>query len=676
MMRKRLVMRGEGSMGLRIGRRVGRGSHCGSFRLATAVVLCGLISSAGISPVGAVEPGRASEDLLRLVPPDATVVATVEGLRDQMRTLAGSELASNLRRLPAVRAWIQSEHYRNLERSCAEIEAALGVKLAELRDELIGDAVVLVLRLDPDGRLDPRQARGLLLLRARDPGLLERLIARVNSSQRESRELDRVTDCARAATTYHVREFPAGGGRPPEWYVTYPDGTFAFSNSEALIQGVIDRKAQAADGKTGANEGAAGGSRGGATATVGPGLCDISKFKAVHRRLPERALARLFVDPRAIERLLAAVPRSNKASDVRIIPMLERYLAAVDYGGAALTWGADAIVVHAVESLDPSRLDPGLRRWAGDSRARNPAVRSVPPTAVALASAHIDALALREAVFQLVPADSQQRVHNLESVASGLLLGQDLRTRILPALGPSLIAYLDSPLEPQTKVAGPDPPAGRAALFPVVVVIGLSQDPAVPRPDGRLSDSGPTTVTLAAALENALRTLLALTALDETRGEGRSRIVTREVAGATVTTLDVPLPFAYAVDRAQGRLVLGSSDIAVARYLESSSDPEAGRRFRELQAVAFADAETFLCIDLDTLTRLADRYRDRLAKNFAARQKRPAADVERDLDHVLALARLFRAAFIASRMESDATAVHRSIGVILHREDSPSHPQP
>ena len=143
-----------------------------------------------------------------------------------------------------------------------------------------------------------------------------------------------------------------------------------------------------------------------------------------------------------------------------------------------------------------------------------------------------------------------------------------------------------------------------------------------------------------------------------------------------MTTLDIPLPFAFAVDRVQGRLVLGSSAVAVARYLESSSDPEAGRRFRELQAVAFADAETFVCVDLDALTRLADRYRDRLARNFAARKKRPAADVERDLDHVLALARLFRAAFITSRMESDATAVHRSIGVILHNEDSPPRPQP
>lgn len=163
-----------------------------------------------------------------------------------------------------------------------------------------------------------------------------------------------------------------------------------------------------------------------------------------------------------------------------------------------------------------------------------------------------------------------------------------------------------------------------------------------------------------------------MTALDEKRGLSRSRITTREVAGATVTTLDVPLPFAYAVDPVHGRLVLGTSAVAVARYLESSSDPQAGRRFREFQAAAFPDAETFLCVDLDTLAGLASRYRDRLVRTIAARQKRPATDVGKDLDHMLALARLFRAAFIASRMEAGSTAVHRTIGVILHQENSPS----
>src|SRR5262249_24410138 len=150
------------------------------------------------------------------------------------------------------------------------------------------------------------------------------------------------------------------------------------------------------------------------------------------------------------------------------------------------------------------------------------------------------------------------------------------------------------------------------------VVIGLPDEAAASRPtaEGRGPEvaSGPT-VTLADALDNAPRTVLALTALDENRGQGRGHVATRPVAGATVTTLDIPLPFAYAVGRVNSRLVLGTSSQAVARCLESSSEPESGRRFREFQAAAFAGADTFLCVDLDALCRRAGRHRDRLTRS-------------------------------------------------------------
>ena len=116
------------------------------------------------------------------------------------------------------------------------------------------------------------------------------------------------------------------------------------------------------------------------------------------------------------------------------------------------------------------------------------------------------------------------------------------------------------------------------------------------------------------------------------------------------------------------RLVLSTSPAAVARYLESSSDPKAGERFGRLRAAAFADAVTYACIDFDALEHLAGKHRDRLVQTLAARQKRSVDEVDRDLSHVLALARLFRAGFITSRFEPDATAVHRSVGLIRHEQ--------
>jgi hypothetical protein len=289
---------------------------------------------------------RPAEALLRLVPPDSALVLTIEGLRDHTSAFLKSRLAADLKQLPAVRAGLESEKYKQFERSRARIETLLGANLTDLRDELLGDAVVLALRLPPDAPADNHQARGILLVQARDLALLRRLIRVVNTIQQESGELAGVAERQRNGTTYQVREFPPAANRPSECYVVYPDGTFAFTNSEALIQSVIDRKNQSEAGKVGAQAGP----------KPVPGLGELPRLRAVDSRLPAPVLARLFVDPRHFERLMAATPRPSKPTDVRLMALLERYLAAVDYAGAALTWNDGAIVVHTVETLNPSLL--------------------------------------------------------------------------------------------------------------------------------------------------------------------------------------------------------------------------------------------------------------------------------------------------------------------------------
>jgi hypothetical protein len=270
--------------------------------------------------------------LLRLVPPDSAIVLTVDGLRDQLRALNGSELYTGLRQLPAVKAWIESEKAQQFLHSRIQIETFLEAKLSDICDDLLGDAVVLALRLAPDAPADSSQARGLLLFQARDRALLERLIQTVNNKQKASGELAQVTDRKHGGTIYRMREFPPAAGRPSEWYVTYPDGLFAFSNSEHLIQSVIDRKASS-DPRSSPDHSR---TRDASGSEIDRGLSEVTRFQAAKRRLPANALARLFVEPRQIERLIAASPQPNKASEPRILPMLERYLAAVNYAGAAL----------------------------------------------------------------------------------------------------------------------------------------------------------------------------------------------------------------------------------------------------------------------------------------------------------------------------------------------------
>jgi hypothetical protein len=81
--------------------------------------------------------------------------------------------------------------------------------------------------------------------------------------------------------------------------------------------------------------------------------------------------------------------------------------------------------------------------------------------------------------------------------------------------------------------------------------------------------------------------------------------------------------------------------------------------------MAVPEAETFLLVDLNALNGLADRNRELLAQTIAGRQNRPLADVKRDLDQVLNLARLFEAAFVSSRIDPEAKSVRHSAGLIL-----------
>src|SRR4051794_16971226 len=107
---------------------------------ALAAILAGSSMARGAGP---------AEPLLHLVPPDAGVTVAIEDLREHARGFLASPLAGGLSRLPVVRAWLASDRFRGFRQAQQQIENLLGVKLSAIRDDLLGDAVVLALRLPP-----------------------------------------------------------------------------------------------------------------------------------------------------------------------------------------------------------------------------------------------------------------------------------------------------------------------------------------------------------------------------------------------------------------------------------------------------------------------------------------------------------------------------------------------
>jgi hypothetical protein len=268
----------------------------------------------------------------------------------------------------------------------------------------------------------------------------------------------------------------------------------------------------------------------------------------------------------------------------------------------------------------------------------------VPATALAVASVRADFIALLDVLRLIIPDPQQQRLENLILTLNGLLLGRDLQAEILPQMGPGVIAYAEAP--------GPDrahPEEG----FSKVLIVGLA------------SATG-----LTDALENALQTFLTSYALDPRHGGGQLRLESRDVAGRKVTALSPSSPLAFAVEN--DRLILGSTRAAVARALTSSTTPEQGvAPLEALRAREFPRAGSVLWLDLVRLHDDLVSRRPAFVARLAARNHSTTEKAERDLDQAVALMALFQQAYGTSRIEPDATAVHRTLRLIARPPAAP-----
>jgi hypothetical protein len=561
-----------------------------------------------------------ADDLLHLAPPNAGAVLVVQDLRGHAAEFARSSFARQLAALPAAKKWRESDAFRQFTRARGEIESALKSDLPSIRDDLLGEVFVLVIQ--PGAGDDPTQARGLLLSRVRDRRLLDRLIAFINEGEIKNGPLVEVARSEREGVAYHQRRFRPGT-KSDEWYVILDDGTFAWSNSEALIQGAIDRKKG-----------------------LSAGLLEEPLFQRSRAALPEKCLASFFLDPRFAERILnqgaaASGPPSNPAAAEAV----SRYVASLKYVAAGVEW-RDGIFVHLAEIHDPNRVPKLLKQWATAPRGTESAPPWLPADAFAVAATSIDFPALAEALIAVSPRTERVRIENVMTVVSGVLLGKDVRREVLPRLGPALWLVARAPL-------------GAESRPPLTLALKIG------------GPNGPGTSSLGQALDNGLKTLLSMMALDAKRGDGQERLETSEIQGVSVTALSgAKSPFAYAI--VDGRwLVLGTTREAVAS-LVAARDRGESTEFARVRAADFPDADTFAFVDLKAVASWAETHRPAIAAKLAEGRSGSLALAEHDLDQAIALARLFRSAFIANRVEPDYSMARQVLGVRVR--DVETHP--
>ncbi len=551
-----------------------------------------------------------ADPLLRLVPGDSGATLAVENLKGTFRDVRESPLYAGICRLPVVKEWLRAGRFQGIHDAVEKVEQTLGEKIGVIRDDLLGEAFVLALHVPPGGRTE--EARGILLVRIPNRELLDRILDRVNSAKMARGELRRVAERTHRGVTYHVREAPQGG-REEEFYASLDDHVFAWSNSEALIQGTIDRQAGKAQS-----------------------LSDEPTFRAVRDGLPGRAIAALYVDPRFAAKILASSVSNPKPGDERVFALVSQYVSALRYAGASVSW-RDGLIFQTREVFDNEKLTPGMKRWGARRPTPDAVLQRIPATALIAAGGSVDPVAILDTVVGLVGPADRGRLATLFEALKGVMLGLNVREEVVAHFGPGLVAYLE---RPDAK--------DREGKLPLVVALEFARDP-----------SG---IKAGAAVANGLRTVLAAHVFDPKNNAGEATIQSKPVEGSDVVALSLKTPYAFAL--AEGRLILGTSTGAVSRALVAQNDPASGRVFTRFREELFPDATHFVAADLKSIHDFTSRARTVVARRLAARQKITEAEAARDLDQALALVELFDVAFVASVVEPGFTAVNRSIGLV------------
>src|SRR5437879_6210071 len=143
------------------------------------------------------------DELLRLVPDDTGFCLVVQDLRDQLARLQRSPFAARFAASPFGRGVLGAPEAKKLAELDRQLTTALNLTWAQLRDDVLGDAVVLAYTPGPPGH--PEQEQGLWLIHARRPDRLAALVGRLNDLQRQSGEVTAVEPREHRGQTYYCR---------------------------------------------------------------------------------------------------------------------------------------------------------------------------------------------------------------------------------------------------------------------------------------------------------------------------------------------------------------------------------------------------------------------------------------------------------------------------------------
>ncbi len=354
--------------------------------------------------VAGVRAAPPSEELVRLVPDDVGFCLVISDLRAQHEKLVRSPWIQAVRDSPFGKALRDAPEMLQLRKLDGQLRKSLNLTWAQLRDEVLGDALVFAYRPGPAGK--PEQEQGLFMLWARNQALLTRIVGRLDSEQLQKGELKALEPRGYKGLTYYRRVEKSGS---TFYFLSGP--LVAFTADEALLRQVLDRHV---DGKTARPLGL------------------LERLKAPGA---EKVPATLWINPRAFDAELQRQTEDLKPADAQALKAFLEYWKALDGAALALTLEEQPeVVLHLHARVEA--LPPASRRLVEEVSKSSDLWARFPEDAVFTAAARLNLPALSDALGEFLTPEARKAISETLGLGLGLPLGAVLPREALPRLGP------------------------------------------------------------------------------------------------------------------------------------------------------------------------------------------------------------------------------------------------
>jgi hypothetical protein len=343
------------------------------------------------------------DELLALVPDDVGFCLVLEGLREHGKALADSPFVKQVAHSPLGAKILKSDQTEKLNAVDQLLRNYLDLSADQLRDEILGDAIVLAYRPGPPGK--PEQEQGLFLLHARNAKLLGLTIERLNALQKDTGSLSKIEPQSIAGRTYYRR---IESGRVNCYYQSGP--ILAVTSQESFLRELLER---------------VGGD------TSGRELPLVRRFRELGA---DGSVATLWINPRAFDSGLDQKVAQAKGSQATALRTLLRYWKSLRGLAVSLALDTDLRLSLAI-AADTDQLPPGARRLFAAMSAGE-LWNAFPKDAILTVAGQIDVPALIDLLNDFLDDESRKPVRTAVDQSIAAILGPEAVKPLIAALGP------------------------------------------------------------------------------------------------------------------------------------------------------------------------------------------------------------------------------------------------